>query len=524
VSVPVIPSDTPPPTLGPTDTVGFGGFGEGAPLDLSGLSPAGEQAVLTRLLDRSFSAWAETAAMVGYCARPVRLTGTSDTYERDPKLDAIGRLMGSFDSADTPLGVLYRPCGNRRADVCPACSRVYARDTFEMIRAGLVGGKTIPERVAENPLLFVTLTAPSFGHVHAAHDDGSRCLPRSRAGRCGHGRLMSCMRRHDTNDQLIGAPLCDQCYDWASAVIWQYTAPELWRRTTITLRRGIAARLGVTETKLGTVASVQYAKVAEYQARGMVHFHALIRLDGPKDQGPGAPAPLDGHDLARLVKQAVTGTVFAADPVDEADLARVIGWGRQLDIKIVRNEKAAEDPGQNRSALTPEQVAGYLAKYSTKDANSLRDPTQPAPHLRRLAEVCRDLAARGREHAQWDDNPTDAPYALLDKWAHMLGFRGHFSTKSRQYSVTLGKLRRARHRYRVLVEQTKCTGTPLDLADLEARLLADDETETTRVIGSWDYQGTGWPRPGDTTLALAAAARAREYDQWKAHQRAANAA
>jgi hypothetical protein len=61
--------------------------------------------------------------------------------------------------------VVYRPCGNRRADACPAWSRVYARDTFAMVRAGLLGGMTVPSGVASNPLAFATLTAPSFGHV-----------------------------------------------------------------------------------------------------------------------------------------------------------------------------------------------------------------------------------------------------------------------------------------------------------------------------------------------------------------------
>jgi hypothetical protein len=32
----------------------------------------------------------------------------------------------------------------------------------------------------------------------------------------------------------------------------------------------------------------------------------------------------------------------------------------------------------------------------------------------------------------------------LRKWAYMLGFPGHFSTKSRRYSTTLGTLRDAR--------------------------------------------------------------------------------
>ena len=99
----------------------------------------------------------------------------------------------------------------------------------------------------------------------------------------------------------------------------------------------------------------------------------------------------------------------------------------------------------------------------------------------------------------------------------MLGFRGHFSTKSRRYSVTLGALRRARHRFQTLAAESAPTGEPLDVRDLEERLLADEE-ETTLVIGSWTYQGTGWTRGGDQALALAAAGRAREYAQWKAEQ------
>ena len=131
-----------------------------------------------RLRDGSSDAWADTAAMVGYCAHPVRLTGHSTTIDT-----ATGEVLGSFSSADAPLGVLYRACGNRRAAVCPACSRVYARDTFAMIRAGLVGGKTVPEQVADNPLLFVTFTAPSFGHVHGPRPHAGQPAPEDDAGR-----------------------------------------------------------------------------------------------------------------------------------------------------------------------------------------------------------------------------------------------------------------------------------------------------------------------------------------------------
>ncbi|CAM5726845.1 Replication initiation protein OS=Streptomyces antimycoticus OX=68175 GN=SSPO_052450 PE=4 SV=1 [Streptomyces antimycoticus] len=45
------------------------------------------------------------------------------------------------------------------------------------------------------------------------------------------------------------------------------------------------------------------------------------------------------------------------------------------------------------------------------------------------------------------------PDRKLLQWLHMLGFRGHFSTKSRRYSTTLGALRQARADYRAAQER-----------------------------------------------------------------------
>jgi hypothetical protein len=39
---------------------------------------------------------------------------------------------------------------------------------------------------------------------------------------------------------------------------------------------------------------------------------------------------------------------------------------------------------------------------------------------------------------------TDGPYKGWGRWVEMLGFRGHFASKSRRYSTTLGRLRHAR--------------------------------------------------------------------------------
>jgi hypothetical protein len=83
----------------------------------------------------------------------------------------------------------------------------------------------------------------------------------------------------------------------------------------------------------------------------------------------------------------------------------------------------------------------------------------------------------------------------------MLGFGGHFSTKSRRYSITLGALRRARVAYAI-----RRRGDTLTL-DAWGRPEGD---QAVIVIASWSYLGSGYQTTGEAWLAASAAARARE--------------
>ncbi|WP_156374254.1 replication initiator [Cellulomonas sp. Leaf334] len=494
----------------------FWGHGPDAPLELGDLSQSEVQSIVERLGDATMPALAETLTKTGNCAHPVRLVGRSETVDL-----RTGEIVDTFRSADEPMGLLYKPCGNRREVVCPSCSRLYARDTFELISTGLHGGKGVPTAVRANPLLFVTLTAPSFGPVHGVREGKHPCYPRTRLAMCPHGRRLTCWARHDSDDPRVGAPLCGDCYDTESATIWQWHAPELWRRFTIALGRQLAADLGVRDRDLKHRARLEYAKVAEFQARGLVHFHALVRIDGP--DGPGSPAPIPAARLEDALRDAADAVRCTAPPVDDADVERVLRFGAQTHVRIVRAGSVAGD------GITTEQVAAYLAKYSTKAAGA--DPRHPLPHLARLTEFCRALSSRalagcpfaceertGDRHPRLCGDCAQNPYALLGRWAAMLGFRGHFSTKSRRYSVTLGALRRARRRFQGLTAEARRRATPLDTRELERQLMADDE-ETTLVVGSWAYDGSGWPRAGDKALADAAASQARKYAKWRAEQR-----
>lgn len=65
--------------------------------------------------------------------------------------------------------------------------------------------------------------------------------------------------------------------------------------------------------------------MAEFQARGLVHFHALVRIDGP--DGPGSPAPVPAASLADAVRTAANSVRYTAPAVDSDDVDRVLRFG-----------------------------------------------------------------------------------------------------------------------------------------------------------------------------------------------------
>ena len=236
---------------------------------------------------------------------------------------ATGELAPLYGTASTA-------CGNRREAVCPSCSAVYKRDARQLVRAGLAGGKGIPETITAHPCVFATLTAPSFGPVHARRLRGKTvlpCRPRrdANARRCPHGRDISCPTRHVEGDPRLGQPMCPDCYDYQSAVLFNAYAAKLWRRFVIYLPRHLARLAGVTQKTLRAQLRIRFVKVSEYQARGVVHFHAVIRLDAKAEDYQPPPSPYDAALLGAAIRQAaaaVRPSVEHARPGPRAHLRR----------------------------------------------------------------------------------------------------------------------------------------------------------------------------------------------------------
>jgi hypothetical protein len=53
-----------------------------------------------------------------------------------------------YDSEREPDGVLLKACGTRRESRCPSCAATYRADAYQLLAAGLKGGKGVPETVA----------------------------------------------------------------------------------------------------------------------------------------------------------------------------------------------------------------------------------------------------------------------------------------------------------------------------------------------------------------------------------------
>jgi uncharacterized Zn-finger protein len=414
------------------------------------LDPALVHGLIRRANDPRFERWREQVRRTGACRHPVRLRGI---VRRGDEV--------VYSTAGEPDRALMVRCGNRREAHCPSCSREYRGDMYQLVYAGLAGGrKGVPEAVAEHPRVFVSLTAPSFGPVHGRPDDDRPC-------RCG--------KRHEPDAPQLGAPIEPDSYDFEGAVLWNWHAPALWNRFTIELVRALAAQAGLSERAWRERVRLAFVKVAEFQARGLVHYHAVIRLDGAADRANAPGRQVSPSELCAAVHKAAGRAHLTGDAGDGQSVE--IRFGEQLHTRVLASTDNAE--------INPGQVAAYVAKYSSKASHEQittrhSDPEQwrergVPDHLVKLAMATLHLSERSGLRG-------------LGRWVHMLGFRGHFVTKSRRYSTNLGELRNARATYRADHNH-------------ESDDSAIGGVDSIVVLSAWEYIGSGYLNPGDAMLA-----------------------
>jgi hypothetical protein len=278
--------------------------------------------------------------------------------------------------------------------------------------------------------------------------------------------------RHGEDDRAVGEPLCPECFDYRGAVLWNAHVPRLWAATAHRLYRETARSSGLTATQLRSVARLSYIKVVEFQARGLVHLHVVLRADG--GAGPTEPPPpwLDAAVLTDAIAKVVTEVGVSVPGVEGTALRRA-RWGAQHDVRVL-----VADEEDDATA-----IAAYVAKYATKTADGtpmLAHRIQTRAYIERL-ELRPHIVAMVKTAWALGTRRELAPLRLRDH-AHTLGYTGQFSSKSIAYSSTFGALRRARADY------------------------VHDESHVERQAdfdydGEWRYAGRGYSNPEADTLA-----------------------
>lgn len=284
----------------------------------------------------------------------------------------------------TAQGQVAVRCGSRFESLCPSCANLYRNDQKRVLGSGCSVNQR--DGVTESALdayhfFFVTLTAPSWGVVHR------------------ETRHCPCGRSHPAGSGWQGVAVDPQTYDYEGCVRWNRDSSALWTQSVHYLRAALGADL-------------EYSAVREWQSRGALHLHALLRVSK-------AEAP-DPADVLRVLQRLTTYTYQG------------IGWGsRGFDAQqIVASDQAKHAVRYSAKAMS----------YSLKDiAHDRPDPSSNkarSAHFRALDEAARrvpcvrasghdERGCRARGHRSW-------------------GFGGHVASRSRGWSLvglTLTKLR-----------------------------------------------------------------------------------
>ncbi|GAA3725305.1 hypothetical protein HDA32_003048 [Spinactinospora alkalitolerans] len=158
-------------------------------------------------------------------------------------------------------------------------------------------------------------------------------------------------------------------------MLWNAHAGELWRRTRIAVDRALAplasAVLGCRVTVAGArdLLKVSYVKVAEFQKRGLVHLHVVLRLDGVDAGDRSAvvapPAWASAGLLAEAVEQAVDAVSFALPSPD--GVLRAAHWGARRDITDVSASGRGCAPA---ARWPPSRASARCGSYRSSEART----------------------------------------------------------------------------------------------------------------------------------------------------------
>lgn len=282
--------------------------------------------------------------------------------------------------------VVFIRCESTQARLCPSCARLRQIDQMRLIGSGCNTSDrdgVTEQHVAGYKFWFITLTAPSFGPVHRVPK-----TERSRPVQCGCGLV------HKHGDVLKGVPIKLKTYRYREQIEWNDRVNRLAKLTMDKLRE--------------LLPESEYAFVREWQARGVIHLHGIVRV----------PEWMEDSE--------VMSSLMSLKAVKDNGAT----WGREIDVRPV-------DTGQTGNSVRyMSKVVAYTSKQQGESDGVL--PEARRRHYNRLDWHARRLRCgkrncgkrcRGKKHREF-------------------GHTGHMMTMSKGWSF-VGLTRTA------LVEQRK---------------------------------------------------------------------
>lgn len=201
---------------------------------------------------------------------------------------------GCVRPVKTSTGIWVR-CGSRVKSLCQSCAELYRGDWASIARSGVFDGP-----VQNFRFHLLTLTAPSFGAVHRVPRGEGKGVP-----------VCGCGVQHSVSDAgLRGVPLHPSNYDYAGQTAWNRDAGLLWDRT----RRRLRDRWD----------SLEYFIVREWQDRGVLHVHVLVRIQ--RSEAPDAGVLRDAARSA-VAFSKIDGTLVQWGAQARCDAFRADGDG-----------------------------------------------------------------------------------------------------------------------------------------------------------------------------------------------------
>ena len=288
---------------------------------------------------------------------------------------------------ETAGGFLVR-CGSRRVAVCPSCAEMVRGDWAAIARSGVFD----PPTGRRFRFYLLTLTAPSFGRVHSIPNAAKG--HESRRCRCG-------VRHTEADAALSGVPVDPDAYDYAGAVAFNYGFGRLWNNTKTRLRDAWE--------------SLAFFAVREWQDRGVLHLHAIIRIDAFE---AGPPSLVESRAKSATARNPFDGSVLR--------------WGAQS-----KCDPLTTDGDGARSIWYVSKVIGYAHKDLGFKYGE-RVPAERLAHLARLGQAAREIRCDAVRVDQAGVVHECDGASCTAKLHENYGARGHVVTYSRQTSKRAG--------------------------------------------------------------------------------------